>query len=255
MIDTVTFDLWNTLIVNLPLDVEKYRTRRLEGIQRILRERGYHISSAQLLEAYLKGFEKCKETWRRNLDLSTEEQITNLMGFLGFSDFQNKAENLMSDLAEAYSSPILDDPPELIVGAKEILTDLSRERYKIGLICNTGTTPGSALRTLLTGFGLLDLFRVATFSDELKIRKPDPRIFQQTLRRLNSTPQNSLHVGDLLSVDVVGAKNVGMLAVQVDSGQPFFDEILPQCDGEIQPDYSIGELKELKLILEHLNLD
>jgi putative hydrolase of the HAD superfamily len=253
MIDTVTFDLWNTLIVNLPLDVEKYRKRRLEGIQKILRERGYDIRSAQLLEAYLRGFEKCKETWRRNLDLSTEEQITNLMGFLGFSDFQNKAENLMSDLVEAYASPILQDPPDLIAGAREILTELNGKGYKIGLICNTGTTPGTALRTLLTRFGLLGFFRVATFSDELKIRKPDPRIFEQTLRRLGSAAQNSMHVGDLLSVDVMGARNVGMLAVQVDSGQPFFDEILPQCGGEVQPDYSIGELEELSLILERLN--
>jgi FMN phosphatase YigB (HAD superfamily) len=252
MIDTVTFDLWNTLIVNLPLDVEKYRTRRLEGIQRILGESGHHVGPAQLLEAYLKGFEKCKQTWRKNLDLSTEDQITNLMGFLDFSDFEDKLESLMPDLVKAYSSPILNDPPELVAGAQEIVAHLSGDGYKIGLICNTGTTPGRTLRTLLTSLGLFDFFRVATFSDELKIRKPDPRIFQQTLRRLGSAPRESLHVGDLLSVDVVGAKNVGMLAVQVESGQAFFDEILPECNGEVQPDYSIGELKELKLILDQL---
>jgi putative hydrolase of the HAD superfamily len=252
MIDTVTFDLWNTLIVNLPLDVEKYRTRRVEGIRRILREHGYDIDSEPLLEAYLKGFEKCKETWRKNLDLSTEDQIANLMGFLDLSNLEAKIENLMPDLAKAYSSPILDDPPELIAGAKGILAELKGDGYRIGLICNTGTTPGRVLRTLLARFGLLDFFQVATFSDELKIRKPDPRIFQQTLRQLGSPPQNSLHVGDLLSVDVMGAKNIGMLAVQLDSGQAFFDEILPECSGEIQPDYSIGELKELKLILDQL---
>ena len=252
MIDTVTFDLWNTLIVNTPPDMEKYRQRRLQRIESILREHGYDVTPGQLLDAYLKGFEKCKETWRNNLDLSTEDQINAFMGFLGYADLQTAAQSMMPDLVEAYSFPIMDDPPALVEGASDVLAVMNQDGYKIGMICNTGTTPGRTLRKLLTKFGLLDFFGVTTFSDELKIRKPDPRIFQHTLRELGSAAQSSLHVGDLLGVDVLGAKNVGMVAVHLDSGQTFFDEILPDCNGEVQPDFSIGRLKDLRCILNHL---
>lgn len=253
MIDTVTFDLWNTLIVNNPPDMEKYRSRRVENIGRVLEENGNKIAAAELLEAYLKGLDKCKESWRKNVDLSTEEQLNIFLGSLNNGSLKNKLQSLMPDLVEAYVSPILNDPPELVPGGKEILEELKKGGYRIGLICNTGTTPGATIRKLLKLFGMLDLFDVTTFSNEMKIRKPDPRIFQETLVKLKSDPHNSVHVGDLIGVDVLGAKNVGMTAVLLKTNLMSYDDILPDCDQEIPPDYSIGELTDLKLVLEDLN--
>jgi putative hydrolase of the HAD superfamily len=253
MIDTITFDLWNTLIINHPPDMEKYRSRRMEKIGRILEENEVKLTPAELLEAYLEGLEKCKETWRKNIDLSTEEQLNILFGFLKDVRFEDKIQYLMPDLVEAYVSPILDDTPQLVKGGKEVLAELKKDGYKIGLICNTGTTPGITIRKVLKRFGMIDFFDVTTFSNELKIRKPDPRIFQETLDRLKSDPHQSMHVGDLISVDVLGAKNVGMIAVLLITNQRSHDDILPDCDEEIPPDYSIGELTDLKQILDDLN--
>jgi putative hydrolase of the HAD superfamily len=253
MINTVTFDLWNTLIVNNPPDMEKYRRKRVENIGRVLEENGGWIAPAELLEAYLKCLDKCKETWRKNIDLSTEEQLNVFFGFLNHAHPKDKLPSLMPDLVDAYVSPILDDPPEPIPGGKEILTQLKKDEYKIGLICNTGTTPGITIRKLLKRFGMIDFFDVTTFSNELKIRKPDPRIFQETLDQLKSDPHESMHVGDLIGVDVLGAKNVGMTAVLLNTNQMSYDDILPDCNAEIPPDYSIGELTDLKLVLNDLN--
>jgi putative hydrolase of the HAD superfamily len=253
MIDTITFDLWNTLIVNHPPDMEKYRLRRVENIGRILKENGGKITPAELLEAYLKGLDKCKETWRKNIDLSTEEQLNIFLGFLKHAHHEDKLRSLMPDLVEAYVSPILEDPPELVPGGKEILTELKKDEYKIGLICNTGTTPGKTIRLLLKRLGMIDFFDITTFSDELKIRKPDPRIFLETLTGLKSDAINSIHVGDLIGVDVLGAKKVGMLAVHLNTNQMSYEDILPDCDEEIPPDYSIGELTDLKQVLDDLN--
>ena len=82
MIDTVTFDLWNTLISNIPQDYSKYRQRRIENLTRVLRQNGREVESGRLAEAYRRGFEKCAETWEKNLDLSTEEQLKIMFGFL-----------------------------------------------------------------------------------------------------------------------------------------------------------------------------
>ncbi len=252
MIDTVTFDLWNTLMVNAQTDVVKYRLKRVENLKRILNRHGRRVSSDQLLDAYSKGFAKCEETWKKNLDLSTEEQLDALFGFLGEDNLRDTVQPVMPELVEAYVSPILDESPELVPGAKDILMELKRENYKIGLICNTGTTPGSTIRLLLDRLGLIDYFDVTTFSNELKIRKPDPRIFLFTLTRLGGSARNSLHVGDLVEVDVLGAKNVGMVAVHLVPNHDCFEEILPDCEDRILPDYRIGRLADLKRVLQEL---
>jgi HAD superfamily hydrolase (TIGR01549 family) len=224
MLDTVTFDLWNTLLSNTPQDNQKYRLKRVEKLTKVFQQNGIEIESDHLLDAYHKGFEKCKETWRRNLDLSTEEQLKTMFDFLDDEKLKEIPRNLMSRLV--------------------VLTQVKKKGYKVGLICNTGTTPGKTIRVLLERLGMTKYFDVTTFSNELKIRKPDPRIFLHTLTQLKSQPQSSAHVGDLIDADVWGAKNVGMVSVHFNPDQ------IP-CE-EISPDFAIKQLKELRWILSDL---
>ena len=244
MLDTVTFDLWNTLLSNTPQDYQKYRLKRVEKISRILRRNGRKVKSNHLLDAYHKGFEECKKTWEKNLDLSTEEHLKTMFDFLEDERLKGIPQNLISHLVEAYVSPILEDPPNLIDGAEEVLIQVKKKGYKVGLICNTGTTPGKTIRVLLERLGMMKYFDVTAFSNELKIRKPDPRIFLHTLTQLKSRPQSSAHVGDLIDADVWGAKNVGMISVH------FNPDLIP-CD-DISPDFAIRQLKELRWILNDL---
>jgi putative hydrolase of the HAD superfamily len=244
MLDTVTFDLWNTLISNQPQDFQKYRLQRVENLREALRRNGINANSDHLLDAYLKGHEKCKETWSRNSDLSTEEQLKNMLVFLGMDELSGNLSDLMPDLVEAYVSPILDDPPDLIEGAEEILSLIEKRGYRIGLVCNTGTTPGKTIRVLLKRLGMDRYFDVITFSNELGIRKPDPRIFLHTLSQLKSQPQSSVHVGDLIDADVGGARNVGMVTVH-------YNPKLTPCD-DYGPDFTIRNLNELSWILGDL---
>jgi putative hydrolase of the HAD superfamily len=242
MIDTVTFDLWNTLISNSPLDNHRYRRKRVEGIHRILKQNGLNVKFDDLTLAYDKGFEKCNQTWRKNLDLSTEEQLEIIFEFLGDEKSKEIPLNLMPELTEAFVSPILDEPPQLIEGVPEMLRWTKTENYRVGLICNTGRTPGRTIRILLEQLGLINYFDVTTFSNELRIRKPDPRIFLYTLSQLKSQPKNSVHVGDIVELDVLGAKNAGMISIHFNPNHSPY--------AEINPDFSIKELTELKNILE-----
>jgi len=244
MLDTITFDLWNTLLSNTPQDNQKYSLKRVDKISKILQQNGREIKSDHLLDAYHKGFEKCKETWGRNLDLSTEEQLNIMFEFLDDEKFKDITRDLMSHLVEAFVSPILEDPPDLIDGAEGVLTQVKKKGYKVGLICNTGRTPGKTIKVLLERLGMIKYFDVTTFSNELKIRKPDPRIFLYTLTQLKSRSQDSAHVGDLIDVDVWGAKNVGMVSVH------FNPDLIPSDD--ISPDFAIRQLKELRWILSDL---
>jgi putative hydrolase of the HAD superfamily len=249
MTDTITFDLWNTLLSNKPQDNEKYKLRRLEATRSLLQQNGFDVDFGSLYRAHEEGYEKCKETWNKNLDLSTEEQLKIMFGFLDDPEFQSIPPGLMPRLEEVFLAPILKDPPLLIEGAKKIIDYVQAEGYKIGLVCNTGRTPGRILRKLLKELDMIGHFAALTFSNELKIRKPDERIFFHTLSQLKSDPANAVHVGDELRTDVVGAKRAGMISVHFNPNQSSSAEIRSQ-DTDLLPDFSIKELTELEIILK-----
>jgi putative hydrolase of the HAD superfamily len=244
VIDTITFDLWNTLISNRPLDDQRYKQRRVEAIMAILKQAGLNSDFDSLARAYDKGFEKCKEIWDLNLDLSTEEQLKIMFDSLDAGQHTTISQDSTSRLVEAFVSPILDDPPAVIEGAKETLEKVKKQNYKVGLICNTGRTPGKTIRILLERLDLMSYFECASFSNEMRVRKPDSRIFLYTLSQLGSRPENSLHVGDTLELDVLGAKNAGMLSVHFNPDFVSSEQILPH--------FTIRRLPELNMVLSNL---
>jgi putative hydrolase of the HAD superfamily len=251
MIDTITFDLWNTLLSNTPQDNERYKQKRLEAIQGVLEKNGFGVEFDSLYRAHEEGYEKCKETWEKNLDLDTQEQLEIMFGFLDDSRFKTIPQGLMIELEEVFLSPILKDPPPLIEGAKKIVEYVQAEGHKIGLICNTGRTPGRIIRELPKELDMIQYFGALTFSNELKIRKPDPQIFFRTLNQLESDPLNSMHLGDQLKVDVLGAKRAGMISVHFSPKQSVPTEIQSQ-DADWVPDFSIKELNELEIVLQKI---
>ena len=244
MIDTVTFDLWNTLISNQPQDHDRYRQARVEGTGRILLEYGTTFSLDQWSKAYDEGFERYKQIWKQNSDLSTEEQLKIMLELLPGEKPKTISADLMGKLIEAYTIPLLLYPPPMMEGAGKTLKQIKNEKYKLGLICNTGRTPGKTIRILLEQMGMMNSFDVITFSDEFRIRKPDPRIFHHTLAQLKSLPRESLHVGDVVELDVLGAKNAGMYSVHFNPNDTPHEGIVP--------DFTIRHMNELKGILDEL---
>ena len=56
------------------------------------------------------------------------------------------------------------------------------------------------------------------------VEKPDPRLFEIALARSGARAETTLHVGDLYSVDVVGARSAGLHAVLLDAAD-LYEEI------------------------------
>ena len=83
-----------------------------------------------------------------------------------------------------------------------------------GVISNSNGTIRSILERL-------DLTRSLDFvldSQEEGLEKPDPRFFQLALARAGVVPEAAAYIGDLYSVDVVGARRAGIRAVLMDPG-------------------------------------
>jgi HAD superfamily hydrolase (TIGR01509 family) len=90
-----------------------------------------------------------------------------------------------------------------------------RERGVPGAVISNSN---GSIRRILTELGLARDLEFVLDSGELGIEKPDPRIFRLALDRAGVEPAAAVYVGDLYSIDVLGARAVGMDAVLLDPG-------------------------------------
>ena len=100
--------------------------------------------------------------------------------------------------------------------AADVRPTLDRLRargYRLAVVSNT--MDGRA-RERIAGASLLTALEFVVDSHEMGIEKPDPRIFAYAASRLALAPSACLYVGDLFSVDVVGARGAGMHAALID---------------------------------------
>lgn len=100
---------------------------------------------------------------------------------------------------------------QILPGTREHLQRVA-ERYQIGVISNAD----GRIEAVLRRCGIADCFRTITDSGIVGHEKPHPEIFRQALLSLNAKPQESLYVGDVYSVDYLGATGAGMQAVLMD---------------------------------------
>jgi putative hydrolase of the HAD superfamily len=108
---------------------------------------------------------------------------------------------------------------------REVLNRL-RRRYRIGLISNSD----GSVRRLFELLRLDDCFSSFTDSHHCGFEKPDRRIFEYALAELGPTPAESLYVGDIYSIDFVGAQAAGMGAVLMDVAGAYRDTAYPRVE-------------------------
>lgn len=76
--------------------------------------------------------------------------------------------------------------------------------------------PGAHQRGKLATVGLIDAFDVLVIAEEVGIAKPDPAIFRLACTRLGVRPDQTVHIGDRLDLDALGAHQAGLHAVWLD---------------------------------------
>ncbi|HYE92531.1 MAG TPA: HAD-IA family hydrolase [Terriglobales bacterium] len=103
---------------------------------------------------------------------------------------------------------------------------LARESgLRTGVVSNSNGT----IRRILESLDLARRCDVILDSQEEGIEKPDPRLFHRALDRLGVAPAEAAYIGDLYSVDVVGARRAGMRAVLMDPGACWGTRDCPQA--------------------------
>lgn len=92
------------------------------------------------------------------------------------------------------------------------LEEIQTLGYELGVISNATEEVQDRLREL----DLARYFGSITYSQEVGVNKPDPRIFLVALKRGGCAPDEAIHVGNTYEEDVLGARSVGATPVLVD---------------------------------------
>lgn len=94
--------------------------------------------------------------------------------------------------------------------AVETLIKLKSAGFRLAIISNIDN---EIIEPVLKKLGIYELFELIVTSEDLGFGKPTKEIFQYTLSKLGVRPEEAIFIGDSLTNDVEGAKNVGMEAI------------------------------------------
>ena len=117
--------------------------------------------------------------------------------------------DLPLDHIDALAKCYIDELPvdnHLFEGTEAILEYLSG-KYVLHIITN-GFHEVQCLK--LENSGISPYFRTITTSEEVGIKKPNPKIFHRALEKAVVTAEQSIMIGDTFEADILGAEAVGM---------------------------------------------
>jgi putative hydrolase of the HAD superfamily len=204
----VTFDFWQTLVAERP---GQMRAMQLERWSSSLAEAGQHRTTEEIDAAFSANWRRFEERWHANTGQYTPaDAVEFVTGHLGITTAAGLHDHLVDHYRIVGETAALDVAP----GVDACLTTLRDAGLKLGIVCDVGLTSSPTLRARLESFGLLDRFDAWSFSDETGWFKPAPQAFLHALDALGVPPGDAAHVGDNARTDVLGAKELGMLAVQ-----------------------------------------
>jgi HAD superfamily hydrolase (TIGR01509 family) len=114
---------------------------------------------------------------------------------------------------------------QILPGTRDALERI-RQEHATAVISNSDGKIDAVLRRC----GIADCFQSITDSGNVGYEKPHPAIFEAALREMTAEPADSLYVGDLHSVDYVGARKVGMQAVVFDVAGAYREREFPRLE-------------------------
>ena len=162
-------------------------------------------------DAFLKIYEPINvEYWKKyREDKVSKENLRRgrLIDSFNFFDLIYTTEKI-DEISDAYIQELPFDN-HLFEGAVEIL-DYLILKYKLHIITNGFE---EVQHKKLKNSGIDHYFSTVTTSEEVGLKKPNPKVFLTALNKANSLPTQSVMIGDSLEADILGANNIGMQTI------------------------------------------
>ncbi len=163
-----------------------------------------HLTAASLEERF-------RSVWARKPQLAETRSGWEQLVDEAFADLapSSPSRTFFAELYDRFAAPeawrIYDDVPP-------VLERLAADGFRLAVVSNWD----DRLRGLLQGLGLDSRFETIVVSCEVGCRKPERGIFDEAVRRLGLPAGQILHIGDSLEMDLLGARNAGLQALQID---------------------------------------
>jgi FMN phosphatase YigB (HAD superfamily) len=204
----VTFDCWGTLIYQKdPTAVYKHR---ISALERAAKKHGIEESRTHIRLALDQAWKKHWDHWHESLHSGPEEIACWALEAMSIHDTATTHH-----LAAEFVNIAVDCETAVLADAGLTLDRLASAGVRRALICDTGFCPGVGVREILRREGLLHLLEHQIFSDEIGVPKPHANMFRAALSPLNTAPEDSVHVGDMLRTDIAGARELGMWTIRI----------------------------------------
>ncbi len=205
----ITFDCWNTLLYEESWAIA--HGLRVDALQRAALVAGREVERELAGRAFDAAWQRHMEIWEAGAASGATQVAHWALAELELSPHGANLSALVHDFEEAsHSGRVL-----ALEGARDALEALHGAGILLGLVCDTGLTPGRVVRHFLDDHGLLGLLGSTIFSDEWSLPKPHPELFHAALSELDVDASQAWHIGDLKRTDVAGARAVGMTTVRL----------------------------------------
>ncbi len=205
-----SFDLWKTLIKSHP----EHKLKRAEYFRDSKYNKNY-LDTGKILDITREVDIMCN-----HINECTEGQISSFQMYamviyqMGYQDKLSRIELELIDselgLLSIVYLPVLYDDVE------KVLMELSNRGADLKITSNTGFTRGKYLSEALKKLNIEQYFTWINYSDHHIVSKPGRKLFCPPYHRHTSNPNDTLHVGDNLYADGLGAMNVGFDFFHID---------------------------------------
>lgn len=173
-------------------------------------------------------------------------------------DVINPPNRQLSSMRVADLMPYLGAADLVVVGFTPLVNyaDFAQATYYINngarfIGSNPDVTFPSEIGPLPGAGALLALIETATGVTPEIIGKPARAIFEQALRRLGATADQTAMVGDRIATDIVGGRNAGLHTVLLLSGVTAPADL---AASDVQPDYVFDDITALAAALQRAHV-
>jgi len=188
----------------------------------------YFSEQARLFDEV--GFCIDRENAARSLILALKEFGTDIS--------HEEADKYWEYMREEYSNRSKPYPDAI-----SLIDYLDKKGIKMAIVSN-GTT--EIINNRLKNAGIEQHFEfVIAPCDEIQLSKPDMKIFNESLAKLNTKAEKTIFVGDNPNSDIMGANRVGMFSVLIDRY-----DVNHELEGLQIPNLKIKSFEEMKIIFE-----
>ena len=172
---------------------------------------------------------------REHLLLARRDVVRYALKDLNITD-----EDMVCEIADGYTK-LQDDMIHMLPGAYEALDILKNAGIRMAVITNGAS---EVQRGKLERFGISHFFEKIYIDTEVGYSKPDIRLFQHVIKDMSINPEETWMVGDNLTWDIFGPRQVGIYAVWND----YDKEGLPD-DIKEKPDLVVNSIFEMARII------